>query len=536
MTDLLAWVTVAAYAVTLGLLLPFAGHRLHLWRLSRRPNPIQRRKWSGPLPAVTVQLPVYNERHVVERLIDAACALDYPDDLLEIQLLDDSDDETSSLAASRIAHWRSRGRDVRHLRRTEREGYKAGALAAGLRSARGEFLLIFDADFVPGPGVVRDLLPSFSNPAVGMAQARWDHLNEGQSWLTRAQAVLLDGHFAFEQGGRFRGGRFFNFNGTAGMWRRAALVDAGGWHFDTLTEDLDVSYRAQLEGWRFVYRDDVGVPAELPASLEAFLTQQRRWAQGGIQTARKVLPAVLRSSAPDAAKWEAFVHLCGHLAHPLTLLLGLLVLPAALARRRVGLDAFWWVDLLLFVMATGPFVWFYVQAARTRRRPAPVKRALETIALGVGLSLFLTRSVLRGLRSTRDPFRRTPKRGVAILETSLWPGPRTAVDPGYERTGWTAAAAAGVALGGALAAETVFALTSGLWASAPFIGLFSFGFLRLGSAGLVSSGLPPEPEGGPREESPWRNPHDSGSPPGLWPGSRGQIVAQSPIAEEYEPA
>lgn len=536
MTDLLAYSAVAAYGLTLALLLPFAGHRLHLWALSRRPAPPMRRQWTGELPTVTVQLPIYNERHVVERLVDSAARLRYPRHLIEIQVLDDSTDETRGLAAARIAHWRSRGVSIEHLHRERRVGYKAGALAAGTACAKGEFLLILDADFVPQPDLVHSLLPPFQDPRVGMVQARWDHLNEYDSWLTRAQAVLLDGHFAFEQGGRFRGGRFFNFNGTAGMWRKAALAEAGGWQSDTLTEDLDVSYRAQLAGWRFAFMGDVGVPAELPGTLEAFLTQQRRWAQGGIQTARKVLPSVFRAPLPPSVKWEAFVHLCGHMAHPFTLLLGLLILPAAAARRQLGLEALWWLDLALFLLATGPFVWFYWHAARTRAHREPLRRSLETIALGVGLSLFLARSVLRGLGRARDPFRRTPKRGVGPVDVPSGAGGLTPTEArvagGYEQLGWTGAAALGVGLGVFLGGQTLFALVTGLWASAPFIGLFAFGFLRLGL-----SGSPPYPAPGlHRQEKPRRDPDRDKSPRGLWPHTGGPVVAKSPVAEEYEPA
>ncbi|NNM31701.1 MAG: glycosyltransferase [Gemmatimonadetes bacterium] len=531
MTDLLAYSAVAAYGLTLALLLPFAGHRLHLWALSRRPAPpLQRQRWRGELPAVTVQLPVYNEKHVIERLIDAAARLEYPRHRLEIQVLDDSTDETRTLASVRVAHWRSQGILIQHVHRTRRVGYKAGALAAGMARARGEFLLVLDADFVPQPELLHRLLLPFQDPGVGMVQARWDHLNEYDSWLTRAQAVLLDGHFSFEQGGRFRGGRFFNFNGTAGMWRKAALEEAGGWQFDTLTEDLDVSYRAQLQGWRFAYLGDVGVPAELPGTLESFLTQQRRWAQGGIQTARKVLPSVFRAGLPARVKWEAFVHLCGHLAHPLTLFLGLLVLPAAAARRHLGLDALWWLDLALFTLATGPFIWFYWHAARTRAHRDPFRRSLQTIALGVGLSLFLTRSVLRGVGSARDPFLRTPKRGGRRRE-QMGCSHGSASD--YETSGWTAAAVSGVALGVLLGIEALFALGTGLWASAPFIGLFAFGFLRLGLSGSPSHQPTP---GLSRQEQPSREPDHKRGPTGLWPRSRSQVVAKSPIAEEYEPA
>jgi len=315
-------------AAVLALLLPFASHRTHLLWLARRPRP-RVGAWEGPLPVVTVQLPVYNERDVVERLIDAACGMDYPRDRLEVQVLDDSTDDTVAAAAARVEVWQSRGVRVSHLRRDVRTGFKAGALAFGAAQARGDLLLVLDADFVAPPGLVHDLLGPFQDQGVGMVQARWDHLNAEENRLTRAQALVLDGHFFFEQGGRYVGGRFFNFNGTAGMWRRSCLEDAGGWQADTLTEDLDLSYRAQMRGWRFVFLEDVGVPAEVPASVGALEVQQRRWAQGGIQTARKLLPALLRGPWPGRVKTEAAVHLLGHLAHPLTLALALLLFPSA---------------------------------------------------------------------------------------------------------------------------------------------------------------------------------------------------------------
>ena len=309
---------------------------------------------------MTVQLPLYNERCVVERLLDAVGALDYPADRLEIQVLDDSTDETSALAAAAVERLRARGLAVAHLRRAHRRGFKAGALAAGLEAARGELIAVFDADFVPPPGFLTATVPSFADPAVGMVQARWEHLNREASLLTRVQALLLDGHFAVEHRARHVAGCFFNFNGTAGIWRRQAIADAGGWAHDTLTEDLDLSYRAQLAGWRFVYLPDVAVPAELPADAASFKAQQRRWAKGSLQTARKVLPRLLAARLPWRVKLEACAHLTANLSYPLMVALSLLLFPAMAARRGSARSLLLWVDAPLFVAATASVFTFYL--------------------------------------------------------------------------------------------------------------------------------------------------------------------------------
>ena len=334
--------------------------------------------------------------------------------------------------------------------------------------AEGEFVLILDADFVPPPHLVRSLLPPFRDRHVGMVQARWDHLNADESWLTEAQSFLLDGHFFFEQGGRYRGGRFFNFNGTAGLWRRSCLEGAGGWQADTLTEDLDISYRAQMAGWRFVYAGSVGVPAEIPGSVVALEVQQKRWAQGGVQTARKLLPRLFRERFPWRIKAEAAVHLLGHLAHPLTWALAILLFPSAVARRSLGLEHLLPLDLLLFGAATVPFAVFYWWAAELRGRPRRGRLigVLRTLALGIGLSVPVTRAVVRGLRGRTDPFHRTPKsgsssrRGYALRPVAL------------ERV-----ARAGMAV--LMTAYFAAAIAGGYWGQLPFILLFLSGHLGL---------------------------------------------------------
>lgn len=469
----MAWSILAAVGGVLGLLVPLALHRTVLvnrWRRSRNRAPSYPPRTHGPWPRVTVQLPVYNEPRVVERLLDAACSLDYPREFLEVQLLDDSTDGSQRLAAARVKHWKEQGVDVHHLRRSQRTGFKAGALAFGLERAKGEFLLILDADFVPAPGLLKALLPPFRDASVGMVQARWDHLNENENLLTRAQALLLDAHFVFEHGGRQAAGYFFNFNGTAGMWRRSTIEDAGGWSAETLTEDLDLSYRAQLKGWRFVYLDDVRVPAELPAGVVALEGQQRRWAQGGIQTGVKLLPLIFRSPLPLRMKLEALIHMGGHMAHPLTLVLGLLLFPSALARHALGLEGLLLLDLLAFSVATLPFLLFYWFAGRTRgRRASEIIPAVPiTIAVGIGLTASVSRAVLRGVVGKRDPFIRTPKAG-------------SEPSPQREPFAWLPQERGSASkLKGALTVYhlgTVFLGTvMGFYASLPFYLLFAFGY------------------------------------------------------------
>ncbi len=463
-----------AGAVVLSGLLPFALHRTFLLRASRGSRRPRFESWSDdPLPRVTVQLPVFNERAVVERLIDAACNLDYPPHLIDVQVLDDSTDSSVDLAAARVALWKSRGVRIQHIRRRERTGFKAGALAVGVDRSDADFLLVLDADFVPQPNLVHRLIGPFMDSGVGMVQARWDHLNEDENSLTRAQALLLDGHFFYEQGGRYASHRFFNFNGTAGMWRRTCLVDAGGWQSDTLTEDLDLSYRAQMRGWRFEFLESVGVPAELPADVLSLEVQQKRWAQGGIQTARKVLPELLSGGWPWRVKLEGMVHLLGHLAHPLTVLLALLLFPATLAREALGLGHWIWLDSVLFMSATVPFVVFYLSAARRRQRPwlRSIGSVLRTLALGIGLSAPVTIAVLRGLLGRTDPFRRTPK--VGNEDRAMY-----GVSPG--RLDTLAKSGMAVWTGGGVA----WATATGHWGSLPFLLLFATGYTWLALSAL----------------------------------------------------
>jgi cellulose synthase/poly-beta-1,6-N-acetylglucosamine synthase-like glycosyltransferase len=458
--------TGLVYLIILCLLVPFGLHRLRLlWLRFATGDPPAPRGWKGPLPPVTIQLPIYNEANVAERLIAAACSQEYPPELLEVQVLDDSDDTTVEIAARATAVWRERGIAARHVRRGTREGFKAGALAHGARLASGEFLLVLDADFVPPPGLIRSLLESFDAPNVGAVQAAWGHLNAGESWLTRAQALFLDAHFAIEHAARHRNGLFFNFNGSAGMWRRVCIEASGGWKSDTLTEDVDLSYRAQLGGWRLVYRDDVRVPAELPRKLEDVELQQERWAQGGIQSALKLLPRVWRSPLRPAVKWEASAHLLGHAVHPLTLILGICLCALGyLGLAHEGIPA--WVHSAALGFATLPFLLFYGAAARVRRyRAGSIPRRLfEALILGLALGIPLTGAVLRGALRVRTPFRRTPKRGGVSIRA-------------YRARVNGIASGVRAVLGLSLIGSMASLVASGLVAAVPFTGLFAAGYL-----------------------------------------------------------
>ena len=368
----------------------------------------------GELPTVTVQLPLYNEPAVAARLIDAVAALDWPAERLEIQVLDDSTDETSALCAERVAAARARGLTVTHLRRSERTGYKAGALDAGRKLARGELLAVLDSDFVVPPSFLRDTVPAFAAPDVAMVQARWEHLNRDASLLTRVQALLLDGHFAIEQRARAARGHIFNFNGTAGLWRATAIEEAGGWHADTLTEDLDLSYRTALTAhrrWRFVYLPQVAVPAELPEHMSAFRTQQFRWAKGSIEVARKLVATVTRSQRP----WPQRLEACLHLTHNVPYLATAVLVVSGLGAAALGATP--WPPLLTAASAliTALVLCGYVAVAqRLLARPRPW-RSLALVpamsALVAGISIGQARGMSQALLGRRSEFVRTPKTG-----------------------------------------------------------------------------------------------------------------------------
>lgn len=453
-------------------------HRLWLtaryWR-TRRQVPALAALDERALPIVTVQLPVYNERYVVTRLIDAAAALDWPKDRLELQILDDSDDDTTALAEAAAARHRARGLDVWVLRRPSREGFKAGALAWGLQRAKGSVLAIFDADFVPPADFLRRAVPALGD-GVGMVQARWTHLNEGESWLTQVEAMLLDGHFVIEHAARARSGRWFNFNGTAGLWRREAIEAAGGWRGDTLTEDLDLSYRAQLVGWRFVYLPDLAVPGELPGDILAYKSQQRRWAKGSIQTAKKLLPDLWRSRAPWSVKLEATAHLCANLAYPLVLALSVITPLAAV--QRVGHPLVEPLHAAFFAVAMTSLGVFYGVSAGAHHAdwPRRLGRVPWAMALGAGMAVNQTRAVFEALFGEVGAFVRTPKRGGAG-------------EGGRYALGGDGSARWEIALGLAQLLGAVACAAAGAWGSAPLLTLFGLGYLWVGLGSLS----PPSP-------------------------------------------
>jgi cellulose synthase/poly-beta-1,6-N-acetylglucosamine synthase-like glycosyltransferase len=378
-----------------------------------QPNPA---KLFDELPRVTVQLPIFNEQFVIDRLIEAVCAMEYPREKLEIQVLDDSTDETQAVAAGIVARYAALGNPIVYIHRTNRMGYKAGALDAGLKVAKGEFVAIFDADFVPPKDWLMKVIHHFAQPEIGMVQTRWTHLNRDYSTLTQIEAILLDAHFVLEQGARCRSGEYFNFNGTAGMWRVKAISDGGGWQHDTLTEDTDLSYRSQMAGWKFKYLPEVECPSELPIEMTAFKTQQARWAKGLIQTSIKILPLVFKSKIGKREKWEAVQHLTANLSYPLMIIMTAFLLPAMVVRFYQGWFQMLLIDFPLFAASTFSIAVFYLVSQRILYPKNWLKTFLYLpflMALGIGLTVTNTKAVMEALVGIKSPFVRTPKYRVA---------------------------------------------------------------------------------------------------------------------------
>ena len=426
-------------------------------------------------PMVTVQLPVYNERHVVTRLIAAAASLDWPADRLQIQVLDDSTDDTAQLIEATLSKVRHAPVQIEHIRRADRSGYKAGALQYGMATALGEYIAIFDADFVPPVDFLKQTIPCFTDERVGCVQTRWGHLNPEVSRLTRAQALGIDGHFMVEQQARHNLGAYLNFNGTAGVWRRRCMDAVGGWEGDTLTEDLDLSYRAQLGGWRIHYRADIVVPAELPVQIDAFKRQQFRWAKGSLQTAIKLLGRLWRASDPLWRKVLATLHLTNYAVHPMMILNLLLILPMSFSESFVLklVPAF-------TLTAIGPPSMYWA-ALQTRSVPWPtrLRRLTALIALGTGLSVNNTRAAFEAVTGIQSEFKRTPKFAVTgkqdHWQTSTYALPR---DP----TAWIELGLALYALG-----VLIYSISINMWWMVFWLILYGAGYSYIGYLAFVQA-------------------------------------------------
>ncbi|MBV9505894.1 MAG: glycosyltransferase family 2 protein [Acidobacteriia bacterium] len=468
------WAMLIPYFTILGILSVYGIHRYATIRTYFK---FRKRAVQSPahrfaeLPPVTVQLPIYNERYVVERLIEEAVKVEYPKGLLQIQVLDDSTDDTAPFAEALVERYRALGYPIEYLHRTKRDGFKAGALQEGLKSATGEFVAIFDADFCPPPDFLYRTVHFFSDPEIGVVQTRWSYLNRDYSFLTEVEAMLLDGHFILEHGARSRSGYFFNFNGTAGILRKSMIVDAGGWQHDTLTEDTDLSYRAQLKGWRFIYLPGLECPSELPVEMHGFQVQQSRWAKGLTQVACKLLPAVFRSELPWRMKLEAFLHLTPNISYPLMIVVSALMLPVMIVRFYMGPFQMLYLDLPLIVASFWSISLFYVVAHR-ELYPQTWKRGIlllpMLIALGVGLTIINTRAVFEALFGIKTAFARTPKYAVGVRPVNL------EVKKYRRRSGWLPYAE--IAVGFYYVAMIVFAIQTYNYFATPFLLLFVLGY------------------------------------------------------------
>jgi cellulose synthase/poly-beta-1,6-N-acetylglucosamine synthase-like glycosyltransferase len=437
-------------------------------------------------PRVTVQLPIFNERYVIERLTEAVARFDYPRERLDVQVLDDSTDETQEVARACVERHAAQGMPITYIHRKNREGYKAGALENGLKTAQGEFAAIFDADFIPQPDFLRRTIPYFLNPDggehVGMVQTRWTYLNSNYSLLTNVETILLDGHFVVEHGARSRRGAFFNFNGTAGVWRRKVIDEAGGWQHDTLTEDTDLSYRAQLKGWKFLYLPQIECASELPVDMNGFKSQQARWAKGLMQTAKKILPKVFHANVPAHIKAEAFFHLTSNISYPLMILLSAMLLPVMIVRFQQGWFQMLLIDLPLFLASTCSISSFYL-VAQKELRPKTWWRTFVylpfVMATGIGISVRNAQAVIEALVGKESEFARTPKFRIEGKKGTF------AMKSYKNKAGWIPYAE--VALGIYFALTVVYAITNENYVTVPFLLLFVWGYLYTGLMSLAQT-------------------------------------------------
>ena len=433
-------------------------------------------------PHVTVQTPMYNEKFVAKRIIDAVLAFDYPKDKIQFQVLDDSTDESIEIVANTVAHYKARGFDIEHVRRESRRGYKAGALADAMDDVKGDFIAIFDADFIPHPDFLQRTIPYFSNPKIGLVQGRWTYLNSGKNTLTRLQSVMLDAHFGVEQVTRYGKGVFFNFNGTAGVWRKETIMEAGGWRADTLTEDTDLSYRAQTLGWQFIYNPDIDCPSELPEDMNAFKTQQHRWAKGGIEVLKKLIPTVFASDIPFKAKAEAFFHLIGNFSYLLIFIDSLFfLLPTVHIREQMGPNLLVWLDIPIFAFASLSHAYFFLSGqSRLYGKMRDKISILPTLlATSIGLGVNNGRAVIEALIGYKTGFVRTPKLGSDLNATAR--------QNSYQANSQNWATYFELLLGTVYTLFLVWALSRNYWMVSPFLTLFAIGFFYTGFFSLVQN-------------------------------------------------
>ena len=477
----LSWFDYALLVPYFGILLILSFYGCHRYEIIRRYFKHRGKTNREPgarfdeLPPVTIQLPIYNERYVVERLLEAVTKIEYPRDKLQIQVLDDSTDETHAFAERLVNGYRARGHNIDYRHRGNRHGFKAGALQEGMTSATGEFFAVFDADFVPPADFLLRTMHYFTDERVGVVQTRWSYINRDSNVLSEVQAILLDGHFVLEHAARFGAGLFFNFNGTAGILRRRMIEDSGGWQHDTLTEDSDLSYRAQLRGWKFVYLPEVECPSELPVEMHGFQVQQSRWAKGLTQVARKLLPSILRAPLPWRTKLESWAHLTPNISYPLMIAVSALMLPVMVVRFYMGWSQWLFVDLPLIVVNFWSIGAFYLIAQR-ELRPRDWKRSIilmpALLAAGVALTIINTRAVLEALLGVQTAFQRTPKYAIGGGKEGL----RNAAY--RRRTGWLpfAEIAAGLYFVGMIA----YAIDTYNFLAIPFLLLFVSGYFWSG--------------------------------------------------------
>src|SRR5688572_28633453 len=484
--DAFDWIVLILYFTILAVLAVYGAYRvkqvIDFWRYRKFVPQPKGRFSEEDLPYITVQLPLFNEMYVTQRLVKSITEIDYPREKLQIQVLDDSTDETMKIARETVETFAAQGFDIQYIHRTDRTGFKAGALENGLRFAKGELLAIFDADFVPKPDCLRKLVDFFTDPVVGCAQMRWSHINGNYNLLTRLQTIMLDGHFVVEQTTRNRTGGFFNFNGTAGIWRREAIAMSGGWQHDTLTEDTDLSFRAQLMGWKFIYLLDEEAPAEIPVEINAFKAQQRRWAKGVMQVGIKLYRRIWRSRLPVRVRLEMFFRLTGNISYPLMILASFLQFPLLLVRYNQPFYHLMILDLpLLFFSSISVFLFYgtavwYLDEKRTPR----LLHLPLVMALGIGLAFSNARAVLEALMGIKSDFIRTPKYSVEQTSDETWKAKK------YKRKrGLLPLLELAFSIYFLLA--IIYAAHFHMWGTIPFLSLFFFGFGYMGTMSILQT-------------------------------------------------